>query len=160
MSTDASSTRVRSRFWVLAATSIPLTVLASVALRAGGAASFSPDPVPFRISGDVSGLVPGVPAAVPLTLENPNAQPIRVTSVHAHIASDSNPPGCASASHVSLKQPTGITANAPVAVPAHGAVVLRRYPSAPRISLLATAANDDACKSTSFARAYTGSAHS
>ena len=160
MSTDASSTRVRSRFWVLAATSIPLAVLAAVALRAGGAASFSAEPVPFRISGDVSGLVPGVPADVPLTLANPNAQPIRVTRVRAEIAPDSDPPGCLSASHVALEQPTGITSDAPTAVPAHGTVVLRTYPSAPRITLLATASNDDACKSTSFALAYTGSAHS
>jgi hypothetical protein len=160
VSTDASSTRVRSRFWVLAATSIPLTVLAAVALRAGGSASFSADPVPFRISGDVSGLVPGVPADVPLTLVNPNAQLIRVTSVRAEIAPNSDPPGCASASHVSLEQPTGVTSDAPVAVPAHGAVVLHTYPSAPRITLLATAANDDACKGTSFALAYTGRAHS
>ena len=160
MSTDASSTRVRSRFWVLAATSIPLSVLAAVALRAGGAASFSAEPVPFRISGDVSGLVPGVPADVPLTLENPNGQPIRVTSVRAEIAPNSDPPGCASATHVSLEQPTGVTSDAPVAVPARGTVVLHTYPSAPRITLLATAADDDACKSTSFVLAYTGSAHS
>ena len=160
MSTDASSTRVRSRFWVLAATSIPLTVLAAVALRAGGAASFSADPVPFRISGDVSGLVPGVPADVPVMLENPNGQLIRVTSVRAEIAPNSDPPGCASASHVSLEQPTGVTSDAPVPVPAHGAVVLRAYPSAPRITLLATAADDVACKGASFVLAYTGSAHS
>jgi hypothetical protein len=161
VSTDASSTRVRSRFWVLAATSIPLAVLAAVALRtAGGAASLSADPVPFRISGDVSGLVPGVPADVPLTLENPNAQQIRVTIVRAEIAPNSDPPGCASSSHISLEQPTGITPDAPAPVPAHGAVVLRTYPRAPRITLLGTAADDDACKGTSFALAYTGSAHS
>jgi hypothetical protein len=161
VSTDASSTRVRSRFWVLAATSIPLAVLAAVALRtAGGAASLSADPVPFRISGDVSGLVPGVPADVPLTLENPNAQPIYVTSIVADIDSGRDPPGCASASHVSLEQPTGITSDAPATVPGHGAVVLRTYPSAPRITLRATAADDDACKGTSFVLAYTGSAHS
>jgi hypothetical protein len=160
VSTDASSTRVRSRFWVLAATSIPLTVLAAVALRAGGAASFSADPVPFRISGDVSGLVPGVPAEVPLTLENPNAQLIRVTSVRAEIAPDSDPPGCASASHISLQQPAGITSDAPAAVPAHSAVVLRTYPRAPRITLLATAAGEDACRGTRFVLTYTGRAHS
>jgi len=160
VSTDARSTRLRSRFWVLAAASIPLAVLAAVALRAGGAASFSAQPVPFRISGDVSGLVPSVPTDVPLTLANPNAQPIRVTRVRAEIAPNSDPPGCASSSHVALEQPTGITSDAPAVVPAHGTVVLRTYPSAPRITLLATAANDDPCTSTSFALAYTGRAHS
>jgi hypothetical protein len=40
VSTGASSTRVTSRFWMLAATSIPPTVLAAVALRLEGAASF------------------------------------------------------------------------------------------------------------------------
>jgi len=145
---------------MLAATSIPLAVLAAVALRTGGAASFSEDRVPFRISGDVSNLVPGVPADVPLTLENPNAQPIRVTRVRTKIAPNSDPPGCASATHVRLEQPTGITSDVPVAVPAHGSVVLRAYPSVPRITLRATAADDDACKRTSFELAYTGSAHS
>jgi hypothetical protein len=52
------------------------------------------------------------------------------------------------------------TSDAPVAVPARGTVVLHTYPSAPRITLLATAADDDACKSTSFVLAYTGRAHS
>ena len=160
MSTDASSTRVRSRFWVLAATSIPLAILAAVALHVGGAAPFPAEPVPFRISGDVSGLAPGVPTDVPLTLANPNGQPIEVTRVRAEIAPNSDPPGCASASHVALEQPTGITSDAPAAVPAHGTVLLRTYPSAPRITLLATAANDTACRSTSFALAFTGSAHS
>jgi hypothetical protein len=159
VSTEAS-TRVRRRFWVLAAASIAFAVLAAVLLHPGGAALISADPVPFRISGDVSGLVPGVPADVPLTLENPNGQPIRVTSVRAEIAPNSDPPGCASATHVLLEQPTGITSDAPVAVPARGTVVLHTYPSAPRITLLARAADDDACKRTSFVLAYTGRAHS
>jgi hypothetical protein len=117
-------------------------------------------PVPFRISGDVSGLAPGVNRIVPLTLENPNEQPIEVTSVHASIAPDSDPPGCPSEKHVSLAQPTGIATRDPVLVPAHGSVVLREYPRAPRITLLATSSDDDACLGTSFALTYSGSAHS
>ena len=154
------STRVRSRFWVLAVTSILLTVLAAVALRAGGAASFSSDPVPFRISGAVSDLVPGVPADVPLTLANPNAQPIQVTSVRAEIAPGGDPLHCPAATYVLLEQPVGITAAAPVIVPAREEVVVHEYARAPRITLLATAADEDACKGASFELRYTGSAHS
>jgi hypothetical protein len=145
---------------VLAATSIPLTVLAAFALRVGGAASFSSDPVPFRISGDVSNLVPGVPVDVPLTLANPNAQPIQVTSVRAEIAPGGDPPRCPAATYVVLEQPVGITAAAPVVVPARDEVVVHEYARAPRITLLATAADEDACKGTSFELTYTGSAHS
>ena len=145
---------------MLAAASIAFAVLAAVLLHPGGAALISADPVPFRISGDVSGLVPGAPADVPLTLENPNASPIRVTSVRAEIAPNSDPPGCPAATYVSLEQPVGITAAMPVVVPARGKVVLSAYARAPRITLLATAESEAACRSTSFVLAYTGSAHS
>lgn len=58
----------------------------------GGNRSASPSPAPdgpagrpvegtFSISGRVSGLLPGVPTSLPLTITNPNPWPIRVVSV-------------------------------------------------------------------------------
>ena len=116
--------------------------------------------MPFRISGDVSGLVPGATTAIALTLTNPNPVRIRVTRVTVAVSAESSPPGCSSAKNLVLLQATGIRPKAPVTVPAHGTVTLKAFPRAPKIGLRDLRTNQDACKGASFRLTYTGSAHS
>ena len=126
----------------------------------GAGESTTGQSVPFDISGDVTGLAPGVARPIVLTLRNPNAAPIFVTSVAVEIAEDSTPPGCPSEPNIALDQPTGISTASPVQVPGHGSVVLSTYPLAPRIGFNDRPWNQDVCKGKSFALSYSGSAHS
>ena len=95
-----------------------------------------------------------------LTLRNPNAAAIFVTSVAVEIGEDSTPPGCPSEPNIALDQPSGISAATPLRVPGHGSVVLTTYPLAPRIGFVDRSWNQDVCKGKSFALSYSGSAHS
>jgi hypothetical protein len=96
---------------------------------------------------------------IALELENPNAVPIEVTRVRVAVSADSRPSGCPSAANLVLRQPTGVTTAAPVAVPAGGSVTLSAFPRAPEIGLRERETNQDACKGTTFRLTYTGSAH-
>jgi hypothetical protein len=116
--------------------------------------------LPFDISGDVAGLAPGVWQPIVLTLANPNAVAIFVTSVVVEISDDSSPPGCPSETNIALDQASGITTSSPVRVAGHGSVALRAHPLAPRITLVDRPWNQDVCKGKSFALSYTGRAHS
>jgi hypothetical protein len=116
--------------------------------------------MPFEISGSVTGLAPGLTKVVPLELTNPNDVPIEVTRVTMAVSSESEPPGCSSATNFVLHQAIGITSEAPVTVPANASVTVGAAPQAPRITFLNLATNQDACKNASFTLTYTGSAHS
>ena len=130
------------------------------AVSGSGQSSTAGDSAPFEISGDVTGLVPGVSQPIVLTLRNPNAAAIFVTSVAVEIGEDSTPPGCPSEPNIALDQPSGISAATPLRVPGHGSVVLTTYPLAPRIGFVDRSWNQDVCKGKSFALSYSGSAHS
>jgi hypothetical protein len=102
-------------------------------------------------------LYPGdAPAPLPVTLENPNADPISITSLTAAVAS--GPSGC-DASNLRLV-PSTASVTSPIAVPAHGTVTL---PDAgaepPAIQLLDLPLNQDACRDGSFSLVFTGSGH-
>jgi len=127
---------------------------------AGAGESSTAESLPFDISGDVAGLAPGVARPIVLTLENPSAAAIFVTSVVVEISVDSTPPGCPSATNIALEQASGISLSSPIRVPGHDSVVLRAHPLAPVITLVDRPWNQDACKGKSFALAYSGSAHS
>lgn len=116
--------------------------------------------MPFRISGDVSGLVPGATTAIALTLTNPNSVRIEVTRVTVSVSGESSPPGCSSAKNLVLYQATGISSSAPVSLPARGSVTLTKSPRAPRIGFRELRTNQDSCAGKSFRLTYTGSAHS
>ncbi len=116
--------------------------------------------MPFDISGSVRGLTPGATKVLMLRVSNPGSVPIEVTSVRVSVSAGSTPPGCSSTANLVLHQPVGITAAAPVAVPARGSVTLSRFPRAPRIALRDLRTNQEACKGTTFGLSYTGSAHS
>jgi hypothetical protein len=130
------------------------------AVSGSGQSSTAGDSAPFEISGDVTGLVPGVSQPIVLTLRNPNAAAIIVTSVAVEVGEDSTPPGCPSELNIALDQPSGISPASPVRVPGHGSVVLSTYPLAPRIGFVDRPWNQDGCKGKSFALSYSGSAHS
>jgi len=122
-----------------------------------------PTPTPvqrFSISGSPSGsLYPGGPALpIPLTLYNPNAEPLEVTSLTVSVAG--SPPGCESASNIGLTQ-SSASQLTPVVVPADGSVTLpAQGVTAPTVRLVELPSNQDACKEASFPLSYSGSAHS
>ena len=132
----------------------------SGAVSGSGEGSTAGDSARFEISGDVTGLVPGVSQPIVLTLRNPNAAAIFVTSVAVEIGEDSTPPGCPSERNIALDQPSGISPADPVQVPGHGSVVLTTYPLAPRIRFVDRPWDQDVCTGKSFALSYSGSAHS
>jgi hypothetical protein len=113
----------------------------------------------FEISGGVGGLAPGITKPILLTLRNPNADAIRVTSIVVEISDDSTPRGCSSASNVALRQADGISEDDPVVVPGKSTVVLSAS-RAPTITFRNQPWNQDVCKGTSFELTYSGRAHS
>jgi hypothetical protein len=114
----------------------------------------------FTISGQASGLAPGVSTPIRLTLTNPNGMPIYVTSLTVRIAADSTPAGCGTATNIRLTQASVSDAN-PIVVAARSSVTLAAAPRAPQITLLnLPGVNQDVCKNKSFALTYSGTAHS
>lgn len=115
----------------------------------------------FAIEPDLSGLselYPGArPASLPLTIENPNATSIFVTSLQVEVAAD--PAGCASADNLALVQ-SNASNGKPLVVPAGGSLRLpAKGVRAPTIQLRDLAANQDACQGARFPLEFTGSAH-
>ena len=117
------------------------------------------DPKPFAIgaAGELEDLYPGFPPQpVPLLITNPNGVPIEVTSVTVAIAAD--PPDCP-AENFELTQ-ASVSPTAPLTVPANGSVILPTVSaSAPTISMLNLAVNQDACRGFEVPLAFSGEAH-
>lgn len=119
------------------------------------------EPKEFSIVPELSGLgmlYPGAPpATLPLTVQNPNSAPIRVTALQVSVATD--PPGCASADNLALGQ-SNASRSMPLKVPAGGSV---RLPAQgvlpPTIQLRDLPVNQDACKNARFPLVFGGSAH-
>lgn len=115
----------------------------------------------FSIVPELSGLselYPGAPpVALPLTVQNPNSAPIRVTALRVSIVA--NPPGCASADNLALAQ-SNASRSLPLKVPAGGSI---RLPAQgvlpPTIQLRDLPVNQDACKNARFPLEFGGSAH-
>lgn len=112
--------------------------------------------VPLR--GDVGPLYPGAsPLAVPVRVENPNPVRIYVTGLRVGVSADA--PGCPAAENLAFGD-AGVSAGAPLAVPAGGSVELPAAgPAAPTIQLRDLPVNQDACQSARFPLRFTGSAH-
>ena len=114
--------------------------------------------VPFQISGGVAGLVIGVEHQVDLTVTNPNSVPIFVSALHVEVAADSTPTECPSATNFEATDPK-FPAGQLLKVPAGGDVTLPdQGVTAPQMLLLNRPVNQDACKGTSFALTFTGTA--
>lgn len=110
--------------------------------------------LPFGIEGGPSGsLYPGAAAqSFPLTIVNPNASAITVTSLSVSVKSTSAA-GC-STSWFALTQPAQS-----FTVPGKGSATLTGS-QAPTIAMIDTATNQDACKEAKLTLSYSGSAHS
>jgi hypothetical protein len=116
--------------------------------------------LPFTITGSATGaLYPGAAGEpIAVTISNPNAVPIYVTSVTVTLNTSSLPAGC-SASGYEINQasiPAAgviVAANGSISLPAQGA-------SAPSVQMLDTGTNQDSCQNAQLGLDYTGSAHS
>ncbi len=116
---------------------------------------------PFAISGGYGGLLyPGKTAALALRVSNPNGQPILVTSLIVTIQPGSSKAGCDGPRNLQIAASNVSSAN-PLSVPANGSVTLPSGSvSAPSVTMLNLATNQDACKGATFAFSYSGSSHS
>ncbi len=131
------------------------------ALVAGPAASFTwrvIEPKSFSIQpqlGSLQPLLPGAPAQpLPLVVVNPNEVPIFVTSIGVSAAA--GPAGCDSAANLELL-PAGVSATAPLSVPAGGSVSLPAPGvAAPAIALRDLPTAQDACEGGSFQLDFVG----
>lgn len=113
---------------------------------------------PFTISGAMSGLLaPGVARSMDLTFTNPNNQDLTVNSLSVSITSTSNPTGCPT-SNYSVTQFTGSYSG--LVVPHNGTASLSGLgiPQSqwPRLAMLNTNQNQNACKGATVNLAYTG----
>jgi large repetitive protein len=117
--------------------------------------------LPFTISGGYGGqLFPGKTAALALRVANPNATAILVTSLTVTVQSGSSHAGCDGVGNLTLTQSNVSDAN-PLTVPANGSVTLPAGGvSAPSVTMLNLATNQDACQGALFTFAYSGSSHS
>jgi hypothetical protein len=103
-------------------------------------------------------LYPGAPVSIPVTLSNPNGATVYVIRILAVVTGGS--PSCASATNISLTQPDA-SSDKPIAIPANKSVTLpAQGVSAPTISLMNLAVNQDACMNEAFPVRLTVSAHS
>jgi hypothetical protein len=116
---------------------------------------------PFTISGGYGGLLyPGKTADLALRVANPNGQPILVTSLTVTIQAGSSKAGCDGQRNLEITA-SNVSAANPLTVPANGSVTLPSGSvSAPKVTMLNLATNQDACKGAVFSFAYSGSSHS
>lgn len=116
------------------------------------------DSMPFSIeaASELEDLFPGYPPQeVPLLITNPNSVAIEVTSITVAISAD--PPGCP-AENFELS-PAGVSAAAPLQVPANGSVTLpTATAAAPTITMLNLPVNQDACRGVRVPLAFSGEA--
>jgi hypothetical protein len=113
----------------------------------------------IRTAGSGGELYPGgPPETIPLTLYNPNDEPLYVTSLA--VAVSKSPAGCEGASNLRLTQ-SSASAEQPVILPANGSVTLpAQGATAPTVQLLELPSNQDSCKGVTFRLRYSGNAHS
>jgi len=116
---------------------------------------------PFTISGGYGGLLyPGKRADLALRVTNPNGEAILVTSLTVTIQPGSSKAGCDGPRNLQIAASNVSEAN-PLTVPANGSVTLPSGSvSAPSVTMLNLATNQDACKGALFSFAYSGSSHS
>ncbi len=117
--------------------------------------------LPFTISGGYGGLLyPGKTADLGLSVTNPNGSTIYVTSLTVTIQPGSSHAGCDGPANLSVRQ-SNVSSTNLLAVPANGSVTLPSGTvSAPQVTMLNLATNQDACKGAVYSFAYSGSSHS
>jgi hypothetical protein len=119
------------------------------------------EPRPFDVAVDTDGLrllYPGAPpVALPLTVTNPNPEPIKVVSLRALVTA--SPAGCDAAENLKLTE-SGTSEALPLQVPSGGTAELPAAGiSAPTIQLRDLPTNQDACQGSRFELRFEGTAH-
>ncbi len=124
----------------------------------------TPPPVqglPFTITTTGTGepLYPGGPPEnVPLTIQNPNAEPLYVTSLAVSVSN--SPPGCDGAQNLLIVQ-SSASETTPVVVPANGSATLpTQGVTAPTVQMLELPVNQDECEGAAFRFSYSGTGRS
>jgi hypothetical protein len=111
------------------------------------------DPRAFTMSGAVTGLVPGRPLTLPVTVNNPNSQSIRILTISA-IAGNASL-ACPANGNIAVSTYDSSVSGAPAyIVPARGTATVPlsvRFVDAPT-------RNQNACKGVTFPLSYVGSA--
>jgi hypothetical protein len=105
----------------------------------------------FTIAGSVEDVVVGVWRPIPVTVTNPNREPIRVTTLTVEVAG--GPGGCDAAENFETR-PTGTPFTVPAAADAYPVPASSR----PAIRLRDTGSNQDSCKGRSFELVLDGKA--
>lgn len=116
---------------------------------------------PFSIttSGQGEPLYPGdPPESVPLTIHNPNGDPLYVTALTLTVSRA--PLGCQAAENLAIEQ-SSASESSPLLVPANGSVTLpAQGVSAPTVRMLELPVDQDGCKGAAFTFSYSGSGRS
>jgi hypothetical protein len=116
----------------------------------------SPPAPGFTITGDQPAvLAPGLGGPVPVTITNPQSFPITVTDLVVTVAAGGSNSGCDGATNLSVAQSNMAGGAVSVVVPAGGSVVLpAQGATAPVVTMLDSASNQDACKGAVFTLDY------
>jgi hypothetical protein len=119
--------------------------------------SGSAPPAPI-ISGSLPTLLsPGAGGPLPLTISNPFDFDLRVTALAVTVRPGSSRPGCDGAANLQVTQSNTAGGSVSIVVPAHGSVTLpAQGATAPQVTMLDLASNQDACKTAVFTFSYSG----
>jgi hypothetical protein len=112
----------------------------------------------FSISGNLPGLLyPGGGGALPLTVTNPYDFPLSVTGLTVTVLAATSQPGCNGSANLQVTQSNTAGGAVSIVVPALSSVTLpAQGATAPVVTMLNLATNQDACKSTTFSLSYSG----
>jgi hypothetical protein len=112
----------------------------------------------FTISGSLPTLLsPGAGGPLPLTVSNPFGFDLRVTALAVTVGPGSSQTGCDGPANLQVTQSNAAGGSVSIVVPAHGSVTLpAQGATAPQVSMLDLASNQDACKNAVFTFSYSG----
>jgi hypothetical protein len=112
----------------------------------------------FTISGSFPGLLyPGSNGVLPLTVSNPYDFDLRVWGLSVTVRPGSSQPGCDGGANLQVTQTNTIGGSVSIVVPARGSATLpTQSATAPRVTMLDLAVNQDACKNAVFTFSYSG----
>jgi hypothetical protein len=113
----------------------------------------------FTISGDLPpSLSPGAGLPLTLTVSNPFDFDLSVTALTVTVAPGSSQPGCDGPANLQVTQSNVAGGSLSIVVPAHGSVTLpAQGATAPQVTMLDLATNQNACKNAVFTFSYSGS---
>ncbi len=163
----SGSTSASSTLTVTTTTSTPTGTYALTITGTSGSQSHSGtvyltvgSTVPFSISGSVpQPLSPGVSAAINLALTNPYSFALKVLAVSVSVNDATSKPGCSGTQNFQATQYSG---SYPISLPANTTTTLTALGIAqsqwPRLGMLDTAFNQDACKGATITLSYSGTA--